>query len=246
MSAHGRSGKHTRGTGASPISVLTPAQERFLEEFFRERTTPESFYLSGGTALAAYYLHHRYSDDLDFFTRDREALRFSDARVQGAAAGAGLQIERVERRDEAVQYFLSGDPHPTHPLKKVELIFDTPPYFASPCAFGRIPADDLLCIAVNKLTALARLEPKDYVDLYLVVREDKYRLEDLIPLARQKDAGLDEFAIAATFKWVRQIPNLAEFQRDYMLVQVAPEELARFYEGWAARLFSLFPPRRQE
>ena len=26
-----------------------------------------SLYLTGGTALSRFYLHHRYSDDLDFF-----------------------------------------------------------------------------------------------------------------------------------------------------------------------------------
>lgn len=31
------------------------------------------FYLTGGTALSRFYLHHRYSDDLDLFVnRDKE------------------------------------------------------------------------------------------------------------------------------------------------------------------------------
>ena len=35
-------------------------------------STPEleRFYLTGGTALSGYYLQHRVSDDLDFFTED--------------------------------------------------------------------------------------------------------------------------------------------------------------------------------
>ena len=35
-------------------------------------STPElgHFYLTGGTALSGYYLQHRISDDLDFFTED--------------------------------------------------------------------------------------------------------------------------------------------------------------------------------
>lgn len=157
-----------------------------------------------------------------------------------------MQIERVERRSHAVQYFFSGDPHPDHPLKKVELIFDTPPYFAPPRAFGRTFVDDLLCISVNKLTALARLEPKDYVDLYLIVTRDKYRLEELIPLARQKDPGIDEWAIATAFAQVEQLPDLMEFQQSYMLVDFTQETLIRFYKEWAAQLFSLFPPHPQE
>lgn len=30
------------------------------------------FYLTGGTALSRFYLHHRYSDDLDFFIHNKE------------------------------------------------------------------------------------------------------------------------------------------------------------------------------
>mgnify|MGYP001595902432 CR=1 FL=1 len=203
---------------------------------------PEQFYLSGGTALAAYYLHHRYSDDLDFFTRDSGTLRFTDPRVQRAAAEAGLQVERVDSRGELVRYFFSGDPHPEHPLIKIELIFDTPPYFAPPRRFGNILVDDLLCIAVNKVTINTRFEPKDYLDLYLIVRSGAYRLEDLIPLAKQKVIGIDELAIAAQFKQAERLPNLAEFQRNYMVTPVEQGELVRFYQDWAARLFSLFPP----
>ncbi len=157
-----------------------------------------------------------------------------------------MQIDRVDRKGELVRYFFSGDPHPEHPLVKIELIFDTPPYFAPPRQFGSISVDDLLCIAVNKLTINTRFEPKDYLDLYLIVRSGAYRLEDLIPLAKQKVIGIDEWAIATQFKQAERLPNLAGFQQSYMLVQVEPEEMIRFYEDWAARLFSLFPPRRKE
>jgi Nucleotidyl transferase AbiEii toxin, Type IV TA system len=71
------------------------------------------FYLSGGTALSGFYLQHRYSDDLDFFTRDREGLRAPGRYVEQAVAAAGLQIERIVPRGDLVQYFFSGDHTPT-------------------------------------------------------------------------------------------------------------------------------------
>lgn len=96
------------------------------------------------------------------------------------------------------------------------------------------------------MTINTRFEPKDYLDLYLIVRSGAYRLEDLIPLAKQKVVGIDEWAIATQFKQVERLPNLAEFQQGYMLTPVDRDELVQFYEDWAARLFSLFPPRRLE
>ncbi len=196
--------------------------------------------------MAAYYLRHRYSDDLDFFVRDREALRFTDAPIAAAAAASSLEIERVERHGEIVRYSLSGDRVAEHTLTKVEVILDPPPHFAPPVRFGSVLVDDLLSIAVNKLTALGRLEPKDYIDLYLIVQSGKHRLEDLIPLAGQKDPGMTPWVIAGQFAQVERLPNLAGFQAGYMVTVVDQTELLRFYLDWAARLFSLFPPRAQE
>jgi len=43
---------------------LYPLQDSVLRIV---EAVPNSFYLTGGTALSRCYLHHRYSDDLDFF-----------------------------------------------------------------------------------------------------------------------------------------------------------------------------------
>lgn len=47
-------------------TVLTPAQKIALELFAASDAVRPLFYLTGGTALAAFYLQHRYSDGLDF------------------------------------------------------------------------------------------------------------------------------------------------------------------------------------
>jgi hypothetical protein len=152
----------------------------------------------------------------------------------------------VTPRGDLIQYFFSGDTHPAHPLAKSELIFDPPPYFAEPRSFDGMLVDDLLCIAVNKLTIHTRFDPKDYFDLYLIVRSGKHRLEDLIPLAKQKMVVLDELTIAARFQSVSELPNLTQFQKGYMVTTVDLDELVRFYKEWAARLFALFPPGPRE
>ena len=47
--------------------ILHPHQIRILKLFF---ATPfsKTFFLTGGTALSAFYLKHRESQDLDFFS----------------------------------------------------------------------------------------------------------------------------------------------------------------------------------
>jgi len=48
-------------------TILTPIQQSLLSALSKESTVVDNFYLSGGTALAEFYLYHRYSEDLDFF-----------------------------------------------------------------------------------------------------------------------------------------------------------------------------------
>ncbi|MGC1375297.1 MAG: nucleotidyl transferase AbiEii/AbiGii toxin family protein [Anaerolineales bacterium] len=55
---------------ASPtkgFGILTPLQKEFMGILAR-LPDQDQFYLAGGTALAEYYLGHRLSFDLDYFT----------------------------------------------------------------------------------------------------------------------------------------------------------------------------------
>jgi predicted nucleotidyltransferase component of viral defense system len=70
---------------AETPNVLTPLQRDFLSAFFA-RSIAEPFFLTGGTALAAFYLHHRYSEDLDLFTLDHDALDVMEREIPILAA----------------------------------------------------------------------------------------------------------------------------------------------------------------
>jgi hypothetical protein len=239
-------GSRGPSTGPAAIRTLTSTQRRFLEAFFQDTDESEPFYLSGGTALAGFYLHHRYSDDLDFFTRSEGAVAAADARVTRAAALAGLVVERVERRPGFSQFFLSGDPNPEHRLVKLDVANDPEPYPAAPQRFERVLVDALLSIAVNKVAIISRDEAKDYVDLYLILQETPYHLTDLIPLAKQKLLGLDEWAIADKFRRVRRVMNVAEFLKSYMVKPVDWRALVQYYEDRAEELIALFPPQSED
>lgn len=51
------------------MGIITSLQEELLR-IFSGIEESDLFYLTGGTALAAYYLKHRYSRDLDLFTKE--------------------------------------------------------------------------------------------------------------------------------------------------------------------------------
>jgi hypothetical protein len=251
MSGHGASGRPGPATGAAPIRGLTDTQRRLLEAFFESQREPDPFYLSGGTALAAYYLHHRYSDDLDFFTRDRSNLEPSAhwEQLERALTRSSLQIESSARRGDHVQYLLAGD-RGERPLTKIEFVFDTPRYLIAPERQDGVFVDGLLAIAVNKLTALGRREPKDYVDLYEIVRSGRFGLGDLVRLVpEKKDPGVTPLVLATYFDDARDLSGVAAFLRGYMLGEWNWDELVQAYAREAERLRGLVPPRalgRQE
>lgn len=49
-------------------SLLSINQKLFLNFVNDEKLIYNFFYLTGGTALSEFYFHHRYSEDLDFFS----------------------------------------------------------------------------------------------------------------------------------------------------------------------------------
>ena len=74
------------------MDILTPFQKQILTAVGHS-PLKSSFYLTGGTALAAYYLQHRYSEDLDFFTDAQEAVPGVAAIMSDIARDLGATAE---------------------------------------------------------------------------------------------------------------------------------------------------------
>jgi len=227
-------------------STLTETQRRFLETFFSSSAISAHFYLSGGTGLAGFYLHHRLSDDIDLFTLDAAQLTPARAVVQASLATCGLEVAERRETEEMLEYKIQGDPHPTHPLLKIDVVRDTEPIFAPVEAHGVIRVDALLSIAINKVATIFSRgwEVKDYVDLYFILKTKPFDLDALLPLAGQKDLGFDELQFAANLARVSTLQGLTPYLQRYMVQPLRADELVRFCEEAAARIFDRHPPRR--
>ena len=57
---------------AKEKSILTAHQKRILDLISKEKYFTDRFYFTGGTVLAEFYLKHRFSEDLDFFSEKQE------------------------------------------------------------------------------------------------------------------------------------------------------------------------------
>ncbi|NUO82117.1 nucleotidyl transferase AbiEii/AbiGii toxin family protein [candidate division KSB1 bacterium] len=73
-------------------TLLTTSQNSFLTEFFQ---LTQDFYLTGGTALSAYYLQHRYSEDLDLFTSNELFFQNAESLVGAVSAKLGWVSKRM-------------------------------------------------------------------------------------------------------------------------------------------------------
>jgi predicted nucleotidyltransferase component of viral defense system len=208
------------------MDLLTPLQRKLLAEI-GESPLQDEFFLTGGTALAALYLHHRYSVDLDLFTENPAAVAQVVPTMQEIADRLEITFPRtLSTFLEAFVASLDGE--------RVEFDFaQDSPYRLEPIRFDpelQLAVDNPTDIACNKLSALFdRAEPKDFVDVYFIVREF-LPFEQLVTLARRKHVGMDDYWLAMALAQVEKISVLPRMVKPLSLDELEAFFLARAKE----------------
>jgi len=214
---------------SSRPEVLTSLQRTVLDAVFAEDVFVRSFYLTGGTALAAFHLFHRYSDDLDLFTND-QPLELVWPTLQQLARSLGLAVGSRTPQFIRLQ-------HPDG--LRVDVVQDAPFRVGIPVRHGAWLVDSLENITLNNVAAIqGRLDVKDYVDLYLLLKDRPERILTWLAQAKQKDASIEPFL------WSRVIGDVETFRvLPRMIIPLQLPELVAFY-GHLRRLIlaSLKPP----
>jgi hypothetical protein len=215
--------------GPARAEILTPLQRTVLDAVFAEEAFAQSFYLTGGTALAAFYLFHRYSDDLDLFTND-QPLELVWPTLQRLLPALGLIVE-----SRTPQFIRLRHPEGL----RVDVVHDVPFRVGIPVRQGAWLVDTLDNITLNKVAAIqGRLDVKDYVDLYLLLKDDPQRILTLLAQAKQKDGSIEPFL------WSRLIGDVETFRvLPRMIVPLQLSELVAFYRSVRRLILaSLRPP----
>ncbi|MEK7787756.1 MAG: nucleotidyl transferase AbiEii/AbiGii toxin family protein [Chloroflexota bacterium] len=183
------------------MSALTQLQRAFLSKFFA-RSNARAFYLTGGGALAEFYLGHRFSQDIDLFTQDREAWQVIESDIRAAAEQIGGEVEfHVAKKGNELHRAILKIPG--EPDIKIDIVRDAPPHFGQPGAQADgVIVDTLENIAVGKLLALyGRAYPRDFLDMYFLL-ENGQDFDQLIALGKEKDPGLIEGPLAGMLRLV--------------------------------------------
>ena len=162
------------------IQIITPKQKKLLLGLSQSKLR-KSFYFTGGTVLSAYYLQHRYSDDLDFFS-EGEVDFDSTLAFMEKMAKSELFTFTMQKKVVVQMFFLTYKDGSSF---KVDFAYYPYRRIQKGRNEGNVSIDSLLDIGVNKTVAvLQRSDVKDFVDYYYL--EQKFGLWDLTQGARVK------------------------------------------------------------
>lgn len=145
------------------------------------------FELAGGTALAAGYLGHRLSDDIDLFAPPLGLPQWEAALAAVTAvwqaAGIPAHAEPAPAQAGFARFWVGQRP------VKVELAQDSPfRLVPSDRTVDGMPIRSLTDLAADKTLALfGRATTRDFVDVYALM--EHYELSQLMAWAHAKDPG---------------------------------------------------------
>lgn len=164
------------------------AQREIIVEFINHSILKDDFFLTGGTALSVFYLHHRRSNDLDFFTLEQIDFSEIDFNLKTIWKNSYTKIKESPN-------FLSVLVQNV----KIDFVID-PLSFKEAREQYAIDVNKFLLIDTlrnifsNKFCAIvSRTEPKDFIDFYCINKKLKIdSISTIYDEAQKKDAIFDD------------------------------------------------------
>jgi len=213
------------------FGILTPLQKEFIG-ILASLPDKDEFYLAGGTALAEYYLGHRLSFDLDFFTGTENLVLPTSYQIESACQEKNLSLKVVRRFSTFVEFLVEKGSESL----KIDLALDSPYRFEQPVLSSEgIFINDYPDLRADKLLAyFGRAEPRDAVDLYFILQKESP--ETLLEQAAQKETGFDLYFFAIALNRCESFPDEIERWPVKMLKPFEPRVLKQKFLDWAVRL----------
>ena len=193
------------------MSILTKDQNSFLDLFSKDKSIFNNFYLTGGTALAEFYIPYRYSDDLDFFSEtevDTQSVFTAIKKYKKQLKYKNIEFNTSFNRN---LFFLDFGNY----VFKTEFTYFPFPQIEKQKSINGLVVDSPLDIATNKLfTIYQKPRSRDFMDLYMLNKKYIYTMENLISKASAKfDWHIDPIKLGAQFMLATELkdyPNLIQ------------------------------------
>lgn len=211
-------------------SIFSSFQKLIFETLCKEKFITDNFRFGGGTALSEFYLKHRYSDDLDFFTDNEENI--DNLKPKLTLIFKNIGVKSIEYREVVSSkiFFLKKDPR-----ESVKTDFNFFPFkrFDTGIRYKGLEIESIFDIAISKLdTILTRNKARDFVDFYYIQKQYSYKLEFLLQRLEEKTCcKFDPLFLGSCFL---KIEKLHDYPK--MIKELNKEEMISYFQGLAQSL----------
>ena len=208
--------------------TLTRTQELILTTLSSEPYIADTFYLTGGTVLSAFYYHHRESEDIDLFTATPFDQDFIRSWMQKTESRYGWKLT-YRQVFERQTYEISWKNH----QGKIEFVhYDFPKIEQSKLKYLGFQIDTKGDIGTNKLLTISqRTTTKDFVDLYFLLQKDFSWWDLMHGVAHKFGIEIDKIYLSSLLTKVQELDTLPIMKKKLTL-----EQLKTFFLGEAKRL----------
>ena len=187
-------------------SILSKNQKNLLKLLSKEKSICANFYLTGGTALAEFYLHHRLSEDLDFFSEQEFEAQNVSVILRKIQKSAGVNKIEYQQSFNRNLFFL----YTNADMIKTEFTYFPFARIEQKKTFDGLFIDSLIDIAVNKVfTIYQKPRPRDFIDIYLILKNNpSLTIDSLINNAQIKfDNYIDPIQLGAQYMKVKELSD---------------------------------------
>jgi len=210
-------------------TILNENQKRLLDVIGQNSKLRDFFYLTGGTALAEFYLKHRLSEDLDFFSENEFDVAGPNAFFAKIKPKIGIKKIEYQQSFNRNLYFIDFK----NSSVKAEFTYFPFPAIEKRAKHGHLRVDSVIDIATNKLfTIYQKPRSRDFIDLYCINKVFGFTVADLVKKAKMKfDFHIDPLQLGSQFL-------KAGILKDYpaMLIDLKDKDWQGFFENEALKI----------
>lgn len=197
-----------------------------------EKYLTKNFYFTGGTPLSAFYLQHRFSEDIDLFSENE--VHLPSIRTFIGKAQRNLKLKKIDYRQflglHTFQLYFSSKK-----ILKVDFSYYPFPRIEKGTKYRNLFVDSILDIAVNKVHTIA-MNPRarDFIDIYFIIKQKKFDFRDLLLKAKTKfDWHIDALQLGSRLLESRRV---VDYPR--MIKKIEDKEWQGFFLKEAKKLKS--------
>jgi len=207
--------------------TFTSLQRSVFESIAKHPLLAKTFYFTGGTALSAAYLHHRESEDLDFFSE----IDFDDEQILDIVNNIASSLNITARFTKHYRARIFELIKKNKVLIKIDFVYHPHKRLEEGTRIKGFTVDSLRDMATNKLLTInQRTQVKDFVDLYFLLEE--FTIWDLLYAVKAKyNMEFDIILVGADFMKAESFKFLPKMIRPLTL-----EELKSFFRKKAKEI----------